>query len=168
MRRIQIIDLDGCIADDRHRRSHLNPVLQKDHRPESDAAREAMWHEYHKHCFLDTVANLHSIQEEHVVVITGRPLKYWTATDMWLREVAFIRPLYMIMRNNFDRTSSVGMKRRAVNGLLDHNSYGIDRDELVLAIDDREDIVLMYQQAFGLEAKVVRIGDHEEHYHAHA
>ena len=161
MRRIQVIDLDGCISDDRHRRGAIDPVLAADRTPERAKDRTAMYDAYHRNCFLDPAVNLHEVREEHVVILTGRPLKFWDATNLWLREVAYIQPLFMIMRNNHDHRPSVILKRQMLQGLLDHNSYGIEREELVSAIDDRDDIVVMYRAEFGLEARIVRIGDEE-------
>ena len=163
MRRIQIIDLDGCIADDRHRRKHIDPALAQNRHPSVLEARDAMWDRYHKECFLDPLANIDKIVERQVVVLTGRPLRHYEATRMWLTEVAYISPLYIIMRNNQDHSPSVDLKRRMVYGLLDANSYGVHRDELVLAIDDRSDVVEMYKAEFDLNAHIVRIGDEHEH-----
>lgn len=163
--RIQIVDLDGCISDDRHRRHHINPVLQRDYRQESESARKVMWHEYHSRCILDKTANLNEVIEKEVVVLTGRPVRYREQTLMWLREEALIHPIFLLMRNDNDRSGSVVLKERMVAGLIDVNSYRLQLGSLVLAIDDREDIVRMYQDRFGIPSKVVRIGE-EEHDHA--
>jgi len=155
MRRIQIVDLDGCIADDRWRRKYIMPDV-----PDLDHIER--FGKYHQSSILDFALNLNEITEPHVVVLTGRPLLYHEITLMWLRENAYIEPLYMIMRNNNDHSPSPVLKKRMVHGLLDWNSYGIAREEIVSAIDDRAAIVDMYQRDFGINARVVRIGE-EEH-----
>jgi len=149
-RNIQIVDLDGCIADDRWRRELIQPT-GKD-----------KFHEYHAVSHLDFPVNINEIVAPEVIVLTGRPVAYREQTLAWLGETAYVRPLHIIMRNNGDYSNAVILKERMVRGLLDWNSYGIAQEWLTLAIDDRADIVEMYQRVFQIPSKIVRIGD-EEH-----
>lgn len=153
-RRIQIVDLDGCISDDRWRRYKIN-VAEPD--------KYFQFHEYHRHCHLDAVVNLHEVEQgAEIIILTGRPLIYYEETVTWLTEVAMLRPLHLIMRNPHNHQPSVILKAQMVMGLLDWNSYGIAKEEIIGAIDDREDIIQMYRRSFGFDSRIVRIGK-EEH-----
>jgi hypothetical protein len=153
VRRIQIIDLDGCISDDRWRRGRIR---------EEELDKFNRFHEYHAACHFDKPLNLHLVTEKITVVLTGRPVNYHEQTVMWLAEVAHIAPLHMLMRNRGDHRDSVDLKRSMVAQLLDWNSYNIDPRELVSAMDDRADIVAMYRKEYNINARIVRIGE-EEH-----
>lgn len=153
-RRIQIVDLDGCISDDRWRRNRIK---------EGEPDKIIRFHEYHSLCHLDALLNLHEVEPgAEIVILTGRPLTYREQTVTWLTEVALLRPLHLLMRNPHDHRPSVILKAQMVMGLLDWNSYGIAKEEIISAIDDREDIVQMYRRSFGFDARIVRIGE-EEH-----
>ncbi len=155
MRRIQIVDLDGCISDDRWRRHLIGPKVngEKGH---------DRFDLYHAHCAKDQVTNLHEIIAPDTVVLTGRPNRYRAATWKWIQTVAKIEPLYLMMRNDNDFQPSSVLKAHMVRALFDVNSYNLHPEEVVFAIDDRTLVIEMYRQEFGIEAKVVRIGD-EEH-----
>ena len=156
-RSIQILDLDGCVADDRWRRGFIRDVGM--YLPPDEMNR---FHRYHSLCFLDKFANKEEITQPDIIVLTGRPLLVKELTMRWLRAHQIV-PLHIIFRNNDDNIStSVTLKRRMLAGLLDPNSYDIRPEEITLAIDDRDDVVAMYKNDFGIFAKVVRIGD-EEH-----
>jgi hypothetical protein len=159
--KFQIVDLDGCIADDRWRRELIPPAIPGRPRTNLD------FDPYHSGCPLDPVGNLGEIVEHtKIIILTARPLTYYTKTYNWLLEVAGIFPSILIMRNPDDARPSVEVKREQVGWLFEPNlQYGLrDRSQIVQAIDDREDIVRMYAEEYGLPARVVRIGD-EEHPH---
>lgn len=157
MKRIQIIDLDGCISDDRWRRHLINPAKIERGQP----GWQERFDQYHMVCHLDELVHRDEIVETLFVILTGRPVRYHDQTIKWLNEER-LKPLFLIMRNNHDYSPSTILKRRMVEGLLDPNSYALNIEDIVSAIDDREDIVEMYRSEFGLNAKVVRIGE-EEH-----
>jgi len=149
----QIIDLDGCIADDRWRRSRILP---------GDA--EGRFREYHSLCGMDDVLNINEIRSERVIVITGRPVRHKAETLRWLYRKASITPHHILMRNpDLDHIPGVALKRIMVSWLFEPNLlYNIPHAEIFDVIDDRADIVEMYKSEFNLPARIVRIGD-EEH-----
>lgn len=159
-RQYQIVDLDGCISDDRWRRSFINIEKMTPRDPEWNKR----FHAYHEGSFFDPVMNLHHIVYEDIIILTGRPVRYQRMTMDWLHRVAKIHPLHVIFRNNDDVRPSVELKRMMMLQLFDYNSYGLAQEEIALAIDDREDIVEMYAKEFGVPSRVVRIGE-EEHHH---
>lgn len=157
MRKIQIGDLDGCISDDRWRRGLIRPEI---------TARVAGWGDkfdaYHAQCWRDEARNLHHLQEDcELVILTGRPLKVREVTMAWLEEVACVRALHILFRNNDDFRPSVEVKRTQLGWLLEH--YGVRRTDIVMAMDDMAAIVTMYHEQ-GIPSRIVRIGD-EEHHH---
>lgn len=79
---------------------------------------------------------------------------------MWWLQEKGIRPLHIIFRNNNDLRPSVEVKRDMVRWLFDYNMYGVQREEVRDAIDDRRDIIQMYQE-LKLPARVVQIANTE-------
>jgi hypothetical protein len=151
--RVQILDLDGCISDDRWRRMFIpNPPSTAD-----------CFRSYHAGCWLDEFVNRQEVDRKaRHVIFTGRPLLFRQMTLDWLLESARIVPFILIMRNNDDTTPSVLLKQRMLQGLLDPNNMYDVGIEHISAIDDRTAIVDMYKAAGIRNARVVRIGT-EEH-----
>jgi len=156
MQTYQIIDLDGCISDDRWRRNLIQPSL----------IGQARFDAYHDLCHKDLALNLNAVIPGHaIIVITGRPTRVRERTEVWLREVAGLQISLMIMRNDDETKPAPDLKRMMVSWLFDANLYGFLPEQVVSAIDDRADVVELYRRDFGLNSRVVRIGD-EEHEHA--
>lgn len=153
MRLFQIVDLDGCIADDLWRRHLINKIGPKSN---------DWFHEYHINSFWDKAVNLHEIKQPETIILTARPLRYRQITMQWLDKIANVKPAYILFRNDDDHRPSFEVKKEMVRALLDWNSYNIQLEQIADAIDDRENIVAMYRQEYGLAARVVRIGE-EEH-----
>lgn len=154
--KIQIADLDGCLSNDVWRRTLIKP------RPADGSNPEERFFHYHSQCWRDEMANGHELlPNTEIVILTARPVAHRDSTLHWLRW-AHIRPHWVIHRNNGDTRPSVDVKRDQLKWLLDVNSYGVKLTDIVLAIDDLEPIVKMYREEFGLNAKLVRIGE-EEH-----
>jgi hypothetical protein len=63
---------------------------------------------------------------------------------------------HIIMRNRYDHTPSVPLKRKMLGWLFAH--YGVRQDEIVCAYDDRQDIVDMYIEE-GIKAEVLAINN---------
>jgi hypothetical protein len=151
VRQMQIIDLDGCIADDRWRRGFIGP---------KEMAPMDRFHEYHIRSVVDPVVHRTEVRDEDhaIIVITARPVLYADQTWHWLRHYANIDPLHIIFRNNNDHRHSADVKRTAIEWLL--SMYDVAKEEIVDAIDDCEDVLAMYRE-FQLPARLVRIGEDE-------
>lgn len=160
--RIKIVDLDGCISDDRWRRHLIGPA------PLGGRTAAAGWGNrfdaYHAAAFADDLANREEVfgWEGEIVICTARPVAYAELTREWLA-LQKVKPLHILHRNNDDHRIGAEVKATQVQWLLEPQlNYGVLREHIVDAIDDMEPIVRMYRDRFGIPARVVRIGA-EEH-----
>ncbi len=160
MRKIQLVDLDGCTADDRWRRGYILPEP-----PEGRDSPEwgRRFNPYHARSYLDKPMNrgelLPGVEQ---VILTARPVAWASATKWWVEGTLGLRPVAILHRGNTDHRSSVEIKRTQLGWLLDpNNCYGVRAEMIVDAIDDRADIVAMYREVLGF-GRIVRIGE-EEH-----
>ena len=159
--KIKIIDLDGCIADDRWRRQLISAAPAEGRASPGWVNR---FHAYHLAAERDSPTNLHEVHEwdGELVICTGRPVAYAEMTRRWLTRMG-IRPLHVLHRNNHDHRPSHVVKRAQVGWLLAPQlGYDVRRSDLHEAIDDLTEVVKMYQDIFSIPARLVRIGD-EEH-----
>jgi hypothetical protein len=145
---IIILDLDNCIADDRHRIPHIRwKMLDPDRR----------YHDYHMLSAWDEPGN-HDLWQDtphDIVVFTARPVAFSTMTREWLRRQG-IRPREILMRNPNDHRPSVALKRTQLLWLTSY--YGVKLTDIAAAYDDRLDVVEMYRDR-GLHAEVRAIHD---------
>jgi len=144
-----IVDLDGCIADDRWRRHMI--------RPASVPIRER-FHKYHLAGCRDHLCNADLVySDDHlVVVVTSRPEWYRRLTHQWLLDWE-IMPRAIIMRRDDDYRPSVEVKRDAALRLIEeHGLNGIE-----CAYDSREDIVEMYRE-LGIRAELAGYPEDDE------
>lgn len=125
-----IVDLDGTIADDRHR-LHL-----------IDRSAADPYERYHELCLNDAPMNLsilHLCDKLDILpaFVTSRPEKFRKDTTKWLGDIHKL-PLEspLIMRPNDNKQSSPQLKHDALNFLGVHN--------ILCAFDDRRDVVEMY------------------------
>ena len=148
-----LLDIDNCISDDAWR----IPRIAWQH---TDKMRR--YHDYHLLSGFDRCVNRHLFQSPltKIVLLTGRPVMYYALTEEWLRREASIERFTLLMRNNYDFRSSVEVKRSQLGWL---SEYGIHLSNVVMAYDDRQEIVTMYKE-FGLNAKVVNIHN-QDAYH---
>lgn len=81
-----ILDIDGCISDDRWRQHHI------------DKSR-AGWHKYHSLSAFDEVINRHLFENtrHQIVIFTGRPVHYHPQTVEWLKR-AGLQTIAILMR----------------------------------------------------------------------
>jgi hypothetical protein len=149
--RYQIIDLDGCVANDLWRRQFIRPLAP------GEPPNAERFEEYHKAGILDRAENLHRLHADATIIIcTARPVKWRGQTEDWLQSVG-IRYAMMIMRNNDDHRTSLQLKHEQVRWLP--LLYDVPLSSIVQAIDDRPDIIAMYREAYNLPAEVVCIGE---------
>lgn len=130
-----IIDLDNCISDDAWR-MHLCEM----HHPKPN---DRYW-KYHDACHLDQHENSDIIREiaarHRILVFTSRPEIVRHKTESWLWKWR-IPHEHLLMRPNDSHTPSVDLKREMLN-----HARSIIQSEIVHAIDDRLDILTMYEQ----------------------
>jgi hypothetical protein len=125
-----VLDLDGCISDDRWRR-HLITPLDLD-----------PYGEYHRAIPFDNFANRRAVQDfakaHPLVICTGREERYRRITETWLDDQRVI-VARLLMRKDGDRRSAPALKVEMVSGLI---KEGI---QIIGAYDDREDVIAAYR-----------------------
>lgn len=142
MARYRILDLDGCIADDRWRRCRIR----------MSGAGHAKYHNYHMLSAFDSLANCDLVRTAgDIIVMTGRNAEYRVLTAEWLTRNNVDFHL-LLMRPNADFRKAPELKRAMVlEGLS--GKYKLDLADIECCFDDREDIVEMYR-SLGLRAEV--------------
>lgn len=141
-KRINIIDLDGTVANGRHR-EHLC------HGPEKD------WFKYFNLMHLDKPYN-HIIdwvnelgKDDWNVVVTGRPDTYQYQTLRWLNEV-HMKFDFIFMRSGSDSREDTIIKREILNKL--------PKEQINLVIEDRMRVVKAYKEELaGFPARVIPV-----------
>lgn len=139
-----ILDLDGTIADDRHRLYLITGTKPN-------------YSEYHAACEHDPVMNrglitLVSKKDYSLLFITSRPEKYREQTWKWLLDAGFDTVLFdsdLLMRPDGDLRPSPVLKL----ALLEKS--GVDPHEIVCAFDDRADVLQMYRDRLGIPTVLV-------------
>ena len=142
-RPIAIVDIDGTIADVRHRLHHIQGSRKKNWK----AFFEAMDHDMPIGPVIERVRELAKTTE--IVIVTGRPESYESRTVRWLEkyDVPFDR---LLMRRAGDRRQDFVAKEDLLRELP------IER--ITLAIDDRGPVCEMYRR-HGIE--VVEVASDE-------
>lgn len=131
-----LIDIDGCISDDRHRRF----LIDNEYVPLDERYRT-----YHDNSFKDSPVNKEIVEHHRrlghrIVFITGRPEEYRMQTWNWLTRHfpdAVKGDSFLYMRPDLNVEPSGILKARIVQ-----NNLGVDR--IVAAYDDREDVIDEY------------------------
>lgn len=161
---VVIFDIDGCIADDRHRR----PLLPKSPQSQMD------FDEYHAHADLDECtmrgralfsywANTIKWRNGEVAFLTARPESMRNNTEKWLRThmpIGACPQFILIMRPDGNMLHSPALKLSQLSWLDDHiaarhGQYA--HANIVHAFDDRIDVLQMYFGR-GIECSLLDIG----------
>jgi hypothetical protein len=147
MPKYRILDLDNCISDDGWR-------IPKIDWTQSDFNRR--YHVYHMLAPFDLLANGQLLATPaRLIVLTARPVSYRPMTEEWLRR-NLVNAEYLVMRNDNEHAPSGVLKELQLGWLLAH--YGIGRDDILDAYDDREDVIEMYLRN-GIDGKLARAHD---------
>ena len=125
-RPLAIVDLDGVVADVRHRLHHLD-ARPKDWDRFFDAAREDPPHP-------EGVALVRTLEEDHdVVFLTGRPERCRRDTEHWLADLGFDGH-DLVMRPPGQRAPAATVKVRLLRQLAKgrHVAVVVDDDDRVV------------------------------------
>lgn len=135
-----IVDIDGTLADVRHRLHHIEVPGKKNWK----AFFEAADRDRPIRRILDKVREM--ANDHTIVIVTGRPEKYRFSTEKWLKKhnVPY-KKLYM--RRNGDHRPDYEAK----SAVLDE----IPATDIVLAIDDRPPVCEMWERN-GIKCMLVR------------
>ena len=140
-----IFDLDGTLADDRHRQHFLNEPIERGDKPSS---RD--WDAYYKACggdnvfgaVRDTAVALANTRAHTIEIWTGRRNSERMVTEMWLRHYGI--PFNKLrMRDNSDYTKNVALKLRWLEKTL---KYSSDPEQKVLIFDDHPGVIEAFRE----------------------
>ena len=146
-----ILDLDGCIADDRWRLSQI------------DRDADDPYKHYADGCLSDPLINspiARLADDYEIIIFTARSVVSKKDTLKWLREVAFIEPYVIYMRPEGCKLSSPALKAAYLMRLISRG-IKVDRD-IAFAVDDRLDVLDMYR-THGL--RTLRVDQHTHRIH---
>lgn len=131
--RFAIVDLDGTICDDRHRRHLIKP------------AGPDRYDEYHAACGDDLLMNDGCLLVTPAIIIfTARPERWRDATERWL-EKRGIAVHQLLMRRDQDCSPSPVLKERFLRETQRWMDKA-DRCRIAVAFDDRRDVIAMYRR----------------------
>ena len=128
---IVIVDIDGTIADVRHRLHHIQGGRRKNWKAffeamDSDTPIEPM------------IERVHELEREYdIIIVTGRPEHYRVRTEKWLKAHG-IRYLKLFMRPDGDHRPDYTVKAEVLREF--------PKGKIVLAIDDREPVCDMWEK----------------------
>lgn len=131
MKPIALIDIDGTIADVRHRLHHIQGPGRKNWK----AFFEAMDRDTP---IAEMVEQVHQLEKDHeIVIVTGRPEQYRARTEKWLASNG-VRYARLFMRPEGDHRPDYTVKAE----VLRHYPKG----SVALAIDDRGPVCDMWEK----------------------
>ncbi len=142
MKAAVLVDLDGTVADTRHRKAMVE-------------GKDPDWLAYSLACHGDrpikgVIALLHHIQIAfHIVLLSGRHEEARERTVRWLAEhdVPYDQ---LVLRPKGDFSQNVEMKRREVKKLIAEDHY-----KFFLALDDYPKVAHMLTEDFGIPCLLV-------------
>ena len=171
--KIFICDVDNCISDDSHRMHLLpdsvrcyartsHPIID-DPKPRN-LLTDDDFHQYHMNCIFDVPRNINKLYNDGVAdqiwMVTAMPqsynhLRWWWFAQHIISPVR--RRMQLIMRPNGDHSPSEELKVRLLKEKfkMDHR----DPSEVVLAIDDRNDVLDAYRDEFNFPTMRVVINE---------
>ncbi len=126
-----IVDIDGTIADVRHRLRHIKGPRKKN------------WKAFFEAMDRDTpiapmIAQVHELERDHdIIVVTGRPEHYRKRTEKWLHDHG-VRYLRLFMRPDGDHRPDYTVKAEVLREF--------PKGQIVLAIDDRAPVCDMWEK----------------------
>lgn len=126
---IVLVDIDGTLADVRHRLHHIKNARRKNWK----AFFEGMDRDTP---IASTVAWVRSLAGHHdIIIITGRPEEYRARTEAWLKKNA-IPFTEIFMRRNGDHRPDYEMKKEALKRW--------PKERIKLVIEDRPPVCDMW------------------------
>ncbi len=144
-----IVDIDNCISDDLWRCKY---IVKNENIPFKK------FHKYHSLSAFDMSFPFsqyftHIENGEKIAFVTSRPELYRHQTEHWL-DIKGYDYDYLIMRQNDDHFTSPEFKSRAAINLI-----SIDREDITMCYDDREDVLNVYQR-LNLATTRISINEH--------
>ena len=131
MKPIALIDIDGTIADVRHRLHHIKGPGRKN------------WKAFFEEMDRDTpipemIDRVHELERDHeIVIVTGRPEEYRARTEKWLKANS-VRYTQLFMRPQGDHRPDYTVKAEVLREF--------PKERIALAIDDRGPVCDMWEK----------------------
>lgn len=145
-----ILDLDGCIADDRWRRNRIDRLKTN---------MFERYKDYHLSSSEDNVANTELfLGVENLVIMTARPLQYYSTTTRWMDKHG-VPWSAMFMRGHANTKSSVEVKREFCVRMF--TELNLTAADIKVAYDDKPKVIEMYKE-LGINAVLKTIGGDQE------
>jgi hypothetical protein len=135
-----IVDIDGTIADVRHRLHHIHGAARKNWK----AFFEAMTRDEPIPNMLDYVRQLS--QKHGILIVTGRPENYRDRTERWLRKHK-VPYENLFMRRSGDHRPDYEAKAAVLKEF--------PPEQIVMAIDDRPPVCEMWE-SYGIKCMHVQ------------
>lgn len=145
MKKYVVVDIDGCISDDSHRR---------------DYAHKKQWDIYHGALLNDQPMNQQIVnemaEEFDIIYCTGRTATYIEDTELWLKTNFFPYGI-ILMRRDGDFQSATTLKPRLLEEKLGEG-YA---DKIHLALDNDYRIIEAYR-SLGINARFMGVPNEQE------
>ena len=158
-KRTIIVDIDGTLANCKHRLHHIN-----DFKNDVEATFKADWDAFYERCNEDkpikgTVALVKDLKKAGwgIILITGRSDMVRAKTMEWLSMHAITYDI-LLMRKHGDHTSDVTLKRQWLHDLREGRIVIPYLDPPTMALEDRARVVDMWREE-GLIALQCAEGD---------
>lgn len=131
---IVIFDLDGTLADIKHRRVHLNPT-----NPDWNSFNSQMSNDIPNAPVVDLYKTLWKSGRYQLIIVSGRSDEYRKFTEQWLswNEIPFNK---LIMRKRHDSRSDHIVKEEILKQI-----QSLDK-EIAFVVDDRQQVVDMWRK----------------------
>jgi hypothetical protein len=156
-RKVVIFDLDGCISDDTARAG-----LRQEAKAAAGAVSQELWLEYNEAAPEDPPAHVDVVRELakrcDVAILTARPEACKFATIAWLEEHDIPWDWLLMRPENCDLTSPE-LKAQLQLAVLSTKLAATGRDLscVVMACDDREDVLMAYAAAGLDKSKLLQV-----------
>ena len=138
---VLIVDIDGTIADVRHRAYLINvyPTLEEGYK--------AFFLACDRDCpikrIVEIIDQLGNSENTKVVFLTARPEYVREKTVAWLKEHTKVKKYSLIMKaERFKYTKTVEFKKKALEGI----KYKYPHDEYIVFEDDEENIKMFVSE----------------------
>lgn len=134
MKKVVIFDIDGTLADIRHRRVFLNSVV-----PDWKSFNSTMGDDVPNKPIVELYKVLWETQKYEIILVSGRGEEYRDITERWLvwNEIPFHA---LMMRASGDYRPDVKVKKDILQQI--RAVYG----EVLFAVDDRQQVVDMWRE----------------------
>lgn len=144
MKVLRLIDIDGVLADDRHREHFSIAKRYFEYFNEERMAADEVWPE--GKALVETLLANHP--DDDLAYLTGRRQDRRQVTEDWLDAAGF--PISRLVMRRFDQTAPLALfKRDYMQKMLDSGNW-----DLVVLYDDDPEVIRVVQEDIGPESGI--------------